>query len=101
MPIGSPRTPGLGKPLRAYRYAPSSKATATDGACSASCARSQLQPKRFALPTSTISTPAELEAMGKAARVRVGIRTAAAWSGLSLEELPAFAVQLAAAGADV
>lgn len=56
----------------------------------------------------TISTATELEVaatvlegMGAPLRVRVGIRPAAGWSGLSLSELKSFAPALAAAGAEV
>jgi alanine racemase len=56
----------------------------------------------------TIATVTELEVAarilnetGAPLRLRVGLRPAAAWSGLSLEELRAFAPALAAAGAEV
>ena len=56
----------------------------------------------------TIGTPIELEiaqkvfgALGKPLRVRVGVRPAAAWSGLSLEAIRTFAPALAQAGAAV
>ncbi len=55
-----------------------------------------------------IGSPIEFEVarsvlaeLGKPLRVRVGVRPAAAWSGLSLEELRGFAPGLAAAGAQV
>ena len=41
------------------------------------------------------------EGLGKPLRVRVGVRPAAAWSGLSLDEVRAFAPALAQAGARV
>jgi alanine racemase len=56
----------------------------------------------------TIGTPVEFEVartvlaeIGAPLRVRVGLRPAAAWSGLSLEELRAFGPGLAAADAEV
>jgi len=56
----------------------------------------------------TISSPMEFEIakgvlteLGVPLRVRVGVRPAAAWSGLSLDELRAFAPGLAGAGAQV
>lgn len=56
----------------------------------------------------SISTPIELEIarnvfeeLGIPLRVRVGVRPAAAWSGLSLSELRSFAPALAQAGAEV
>lgn len=56
----------------------------------------------------TIGTPIELEiaqkvfaSLGKPLRVRVGVRPAAAWSGLSLEAIRTFAPALAQAGARV
>lgn len=56
----------------------------------------------------TIATVTELEVasrilneIGAPLRLRVGLRPAAAWSGLSLEELRTFAPALAAAGAEV
>ncbi|HLI97148.1 MAG TPA: alanine racemase [Candidatus Baltobacteraceae bacterium] len=56
----------------------------------------------------SIGTPIELEiaqhvfeSLGKPLRVRVGVRPAAAWSGLSLAEISTFAPALAKAGASV
>lgn len=56
----------------------------------------------------SIGTPAELEVarhvfeqMGKPLQVRVGVRPAAAWTGLSLEGVRSYAPALAAAGARV
>lgn len=58
--------------------------------------------------TASISSPVELEIaqnvfeqLGRPLHVRVGVRPAAAWSGLSLAELTAFAPALAQAGAQV
>jgi alanine racemase len=86
--------------LRRHTHAPAIVLGAVEPDRLAEAYRANAQP--------SIGTPTELEiarnvfdALGLPLRVRVGLRPAAAWSGLSLEELRAFAPALGKARASV